>query len=288
MAFCTKCGSQVQGPFCGSCGAPAPDQTAGTAGAPAPFAPAAMPTVGPATAQKTSALAWILGGCAGLLVLAAIAGGLTMYFIAHKARQVAHSFESNPALAVTRMIAAVNPDVEVLSVDEGKGMITVRDKKTGKTITMNLHDAQKGKFVFEQDGNKVEMEAHADGDKGSFELKSNEGSMKFGTGAGKMPDWLPTYPGVTPTGLFSMQNDQGANGSFHFTTGDSIDQVVSYYNDAFKKAGMKVNTNSVQQNGKTSYSIVTAEEESGKHKAMVNATVAGNGTNVGITFSSPR
>src|ERR1700686_2393663 len=98
---------------------------------------------------------------------------------------------------------------------------------------------------------------------------------------------MPAYPGVTPTGLFSMQNDQSASGSFHFSTADSIDQVVAYYNDAFKKAGMKVNTNSVQQNGKTSYGIVTAEEEGAKHKAMVNATVAGSGTNVGITFSSP-
>ena len=79
-------------------------------------------------------------------------------------------------------MAAVHPDAEVVSVDEDKGMITVRDKKTGKTITMNLRDAQKGKFVFEQDGKKLQMEAHADGDKGSFELKSNEGSMKFGTG----------------------------------------------------------------------------------------------------------
>jgi hypothetical protein len=275
MAFCTKCGAQVEGPFCGSCGAPAPGTVA---------PPAAAPPVGPAAAQKTSALVWILGGCGGLIVLAAIVSGLSMYYIAHKARQVAR----NPALAVTRMIAALNPDVEVVSVDEDRGMITVRDKKTGKTITMNLRDAQKGKFVFEQDGKKVEMEAHADGDKGSFEVKSSEGSMKFGTGTGKMPDWLAAYPGSTPAGLFSMQNDKGASGSFHFTTGDSIDQVVGYYNDAFKKAGMKVNTNSVQQNGKTSYGIVTAEEEGSKRKAMVNATVAGDGTNVGITFSAPR
>jgi len=292
MAFCTKCGAQVQGPFCGSCGAPAPAggvQPPATSAVPplTPPAPAAPPPVGPATATKTSPLVWILGGCFGLLVLGAIGGGLTMYYIAHKARQAAHMMEKNPGYAVARMMAAVNPDVEVVSTDEDKGTITVRDKKTGKVLTMNLADAQKGKFVFEQDGQKLALEAHGDGDKGTLELKSSEGSMKFNAGADKLPDWLPAYPGAAAQGAMSLQNAQGSGGSFHFTTKDSIEQVTSYYEDALKKAGLKVNTNTVQANGKTGMGFVTAEETGGKRKAMVTATAAADGTTVSVNFGTP-
>ncbi|HET9318251.1 MAG TPA: hypothetical protein VFO27_00705 [Bryobacteraceae bacterium] len=237
------------------------------------------------TVQKTSALVWIVGGCGALVVLAAIAGGLTMYYLAHKAKQFAHGVGRNPALAAAKMMAAINPDVEVVSTDEDKGTITVRDKKTGKLLTMNLQDAQKGKFVFEQDGQKVEVQAHGEGDKGSLELKSSEGSMKLGTD-GKMPDWLPAYPGTAPKSLFSTQTPKGASGSFGFTTNDSIEQVTRYYEDALKKAGLTVKNQTIQSDGKTSMGIVTAEEAGNKRTVMVNATPSEGATSVAITFSA--
>jgi hypothetical protein len=241
-------------------------------------------------ARKTSPLIWVLAGCGGLIVLAMIVGGLAMYYIAHKASQVAHMVEKNPALAVTRMLAAANPEVDVVSVDEDKGKITVREKKTGKTMTMDFADAQKGKFVFEQDGQKLQMEARADGDKGSLEFKSGDGSMKFQTGAGseKLPDWIPVYPGSTPQGAFSLHkaDTKETSGSFHFTTKDSVEQVTRYYEDALKKTGMKVSTNTVQQDGKTGLGVVTADEAGNKRKAVVNAVVSSEGTNVGVTFTT--
>jgi hypothetical protein len=297
MAFCTKCGAQVQGPFCGSCGTPAPagsapqpgagPQPGGAAPPPVtPSVPAFVPPVSAAAPQKTSAVVWILGGCGGLVVLAALVGGITMYYVAHKVKQAAH----NPALAVTRLLAAANPDVDVVSTDEDKGTITVRDKKTGKTLTMNFADAQKGKFVFEQDGQKVQMEAHGEGDKGSFEVKSSEGSMKFQAGAGseKLPAWLPAYPGSVPQGAFSMQNPKETTGSFSFVTKDSIEQVMRYYEDALKKAGLKVTSNTMQQDGKTGLGIVTGEDAGNKRKAVVNATSSAEGINVGVTFTASR
>jgi hypothetical protein len=251
----------------------------------APVGPAAAAPVGPVTIQKSNALIWIVGGCGGLIVLAAIIGGLTFYYIAHKAKQFANTMEKNPALAIAKMAAAVNPDVEVLSTDENKGTITVRDKKTGKVLTVNLADAQKGKFVFEQDGKKLEMQAHTDGDKGSLELKTNDGTLNLGTN-GKMPDWLPAYPGSTPKAVFSAQSAKGSSGTFGFTTNDSIDQVVRYYEDALKRAGLTVKTQSMQANGKTSLGILTADEPGSKRSVMVNATIADGATSVAITFSA--
>lgn len=203
--------------------------------------------------------------------------------IAYKARQFVHTAQRNPAYSIARLAAAANPDIEVLSTDEDRGTMTVRNKKTGETLTINLQDAAKGKFVFEQNGKKAEIQAHADGDKGSLEIKSSEGSMKFGTDA-SMPDWLPAYPGSTPKGA-SAQGPNGSGGTFGFTTNDSIEQVVRYYEDALKKAGMKVTTNSMQQDGKTGLSIVSGEDVATKRKVAITATPSQGATGVSITFS---
>jgi len=302
MAFCTNCGAEVSGPFCGKCGAPAPRSTpaqggmapsggapAGS-GAPTPptfSTPAGPPPVQPApaaAAAKTSPLIWILAGCGGLIVLCVIVFGMITYYAAHKARQ----FAKNPALAISRMIAAANPDLDVVSVDEAKGVITVRDKKSGETVTMNFEDAQKGKFVFKGKGNEtVTMEAHGSGENGSLEVKSSEGTMKIG-GVAQLPDWLPAYPGSTPQPGMSAQTDKGNSAIFSFKTKDPIDQVVRYYEDALKKAGLKVNTNVMQQDGKPSLGIVTAEDSATQRKASVTATLAAGVTNVGVTVETKK
>jgi len=284
MEYCTNCGAQVTGPFCGSCGAPAKANTAaqGSGNIPSPPPGSAVPPapVAPATAAKTSPLVWVLAGCGGLIVIVALIFGV----IAYKARQFVHTAQRNPAYATARLMAAANPDIEVLSTDEDRGTMTVRNKKTGETLTINLKDAAKGKFVFEQNGKKAEINAQANGDKGSFEIKSSEGSMKFGTD-GKTPDWVPAYPGSTPKGVFSSQGPKGLAGSYTFTATDSIEQVTRYYEDALKKAGLTVTTNSMPQNGATGMSIVSGEDTATKRKAVVTATPSQGGTGVSVTFS---
>ena len=282
MEYCTNCGAQVTGPFCGSCGAPAKANTAaqGNVPSPPPGGPVPPPPVAPATATKTSPLVWVLAGCGGLIVIVALIFGV----IAYKARQFVSSAQRNPAYATARLMAAANPDIEVLSTDEDRGTMTVRNKKTGETLTINLKDAAKGKFVFEQNGKKAEFSAQGSGDKGSFEIKSSEGSMKFGTD-GKTPDWVPAYPGATQKGVFSSQTPKGLAGSYSFTVNDSIDQVAKYYEDALKKAGLTVTTNSVQQNGATGMSIISGEDTATKRKAVVTATPSQGATGVSVTFS---
>jgi hypothetical protein len=283
MAFCTKCGAQVQGPFCGSCGtpiatgAPAPGATASTPGPTLTSTPpSAAPASVPAAAGKTSPLVWVLAGCGGLIVIAALVFGVVLF----KTRQFVHSASRNPAYAMARLAAAANPDIEVLSTDEDKGTMTVHNKKTGETLTVNMQDAQKGKFVFEQNGKKAEINAHADGDKGSFEIKSSEGSMKFGTND-KTPDWVPVYTGVTPQGVFSAQTPQGSTGSFRFTTNDSVEQVGHFYEDALKNAGMKLTTTST-----SGFAMVSGEDAAAKRKVVVTASPSGATTSVGVTYTA--
>ena len=37
-----------------------------------------------------------------------------------------------------------NPNLEVLGVDEGTGKVTIKDKETGRTVTVSLDDLKNG------------------------------------------------------------------------------------------------------------------------------------------------
>src|SRR3989442_6898071 len=105
----------------------------------------------------------IVIGCGGLIIVGIIAFALGGFFLWNKAKQAGLDpdlIEKKPALAVAKMMVAANPDVELVSVDDEKGVITVKDKKTGETLTVDLDEAQQGRLVFKQEGKgEVTIEA---------------------------------------------------------------------------------------------------------------------------------
>ena len=247
MAFCTSCGAEVTGAFCKQCGTPALAASA----APAPVftaqpAAAAAPVAGAVPVKrKTSPLVWVLVIILGLFVLGAIATIGTGLFLVHKVRQAGFDPElmrQNPGLAITKMIAKANPDVDVLSTDEGAGKITVRDKKTGKVVTMTFDDAKNGKFSFS-----------AQGDDGKT------ASLEIGAGADKLPSWIPAYPGAKVEGTFAINGDsgQGTGGSFGFSTSDAPARVMSFYQDKCKELGINIKMTTTTDKGGM---IVAADE----------------------------
>src|SRR5258708_8370744 len=164
MAFCTTCGADVTAKsFCVQCGT-----AVGAPGAQGP--PALTP------AKKTSPILWIILGVVGLFVLAGIAVMSAGLFLAHKVAQ-------NPGMAIAKLLTAANPDVEVLSTDEGRNTITIRDKNTNETVTMNFDDVKNGKIVFKGNGQQATIRARADGEKGTLEISSPDGNVKFGAGS---------------------------------------------------------------------------------------------------------
>ena len=245
MAFCTSCGAEVKGAFCIQCGTPVSAAGASPAPVPPPQpamaaapAAAAAPVAGAAPVQrKTSPLVWVLVVILGLFVLGAIGVVGTGLFIVHKVRQAGFDpelMQRNPGLAISKMIASANPDVQVLSTDEGAGKITVRDKKTGKVVTMTFDDAKNGRFSFS-----------AQGDDGKT------ASMEFGAGADKLPSWIPAYPGAKVEGAFAVNGDsgQGTGGSFGFSTSDAPGKVMSFYQDKCKELGINIKMTTTTDKG---------------------------------------
>jgi hypothetical protein len=180
----------------------------------------------PPPEKKSSVWTWVLLGCGTFFLLGIIGVVLGGYFVWNKAKQAGldpELMEKHPAIATAKLMAALNPDIEVMSVDEDKQLITVKDKKTGRTVTLNLDQAKNGKVVFKADGQEpVTIEAGGDNSKASLEVKSPEGSAKFGSGSvSRLPDWLPAYPDAQLEGSYSADTKDGASGGFHFTTKDS-------------------------------------------------------------------
>ena len=225
---------------------------------------------GAAVARKTSPIVWVLVAVLGLFILGAIGTFGLGLFVVHKARQAGLDTEllqKNPGLAIAKLVATVNPDAEVLSTDDGAGKITVRDKKTGKVVTMTFDDVRKGKFSFEAEG-------------------PNNETARFEVGGDtKLPSYVPAYPGAKATGNFAVTGngpDGQGGGAYEgtFTTSDSIPQVLSFYRQKFQGDGMKLSLDSTtgDQGG-----MLVAEDEASGRAITIIAGKNGQETSISVT-----
>jgi hypothetical protein len=231
-----------------------------------------VPPVPPAgdvqPAKKKSPLVYILIGCGGIIVLGAVLIIGAISFGLYKAKQAGLDpdlIKKNPAVAMVKMAVAANPDAELLSIDEDRGVVTVRDKKTGKTVTMNFEDIKKGKISFEGEGGE---------------------KVTLGTQEGEpinLPSWFPSYPGATPRGAFSFQDKERNAAVFHFTTRDSAAQVFRFYESAFKNAGLTVEASGGENGG-----LVTGRDAGQDREATVTVSSGSNETEVSGTFKSKK
>lgn len=287
MPFCTNCGASVEGRFCPSCGNPmgAPVQEP----APPPPPSAVPPPVGQAPPQpaKKGPWLWVLVGCLGLIVLVGLAVGGGMLFIAHKAKQAGLDTElmkRNPGLAAAKMAVALNKDLEIVSTDEDGGTMTLREKSTGKQITVNFEDIKKGKIVFtDETGKTATIEGGSDG---SITATSEKGTMRAG-GKWSPPDWLPVYAGATIEGGSQIQSPASEGGVGTLTTSDSVDDVLKFYEDALKGMNMKV-AKAVSSSDNNRTGSVNAQDDAAKRHVNVVATSEGGSTKVVINYSAEK
>jgi hypothetical protein len=236
------------------------------------------PAGGAQPAKKKSPLLYILIGCGGVVVLAGVLVVAAISFGLYKAKQAGldpELLQKNPAVAMVKMAVAANPDAELVSIDEDRGIVKILDKKTGKTVTMNFEDIKNGKFSLEGDnGEKVSLETEGEG---GLKMKSADGSATLGGGPVTLPSWLPSYPGSTPQGAFSVQDKSGASAAFHFTTNDAPAKVLQFYEAGLKKSGLTV---------ESSGGVISATEASQGREAVVTVAPSGSGSQVSATFKS--
>jgi len=255
MAFCTSCGATVQGAFCQQCGTPSSAAAAQAAPAPPQAGPPAV-----ALKRKTSVVVWILLAVAGVFVLCIaglIAAGL---YVAR-----------NPGVAMAKLITAANPDAEVLSTDLGSQTLRIRDRRTGKEVTLSFDDVKKGRLKFSATGDNGEV-----------------ANLEIGGGEGKLPSWVPAYPGARAQGNLTASGADGGGvgegGIVTFTTSDSFSKVTEFYDAKCKEMGMSVNLSQLSDNGGL---IVGADD--GKQRTLHVMVAGGNGdTTITVTYGRKR
>jgi hypothetical protein len=233
---------------------------------------------------------YLLFGCGGLILIGVVAAVIFFYFVANKAQEMAGEMQRNPGFAAAKLAVQMNPDVVLVSSDEAKGTLTIRDKKTGQTVTVNFQKVgDGGKVTFTgDDGEEASISASGSDSTGSVEIKSNKGSVVIG-GGGTLPDlpsWMPNYPGSNAQGVFSGKTSEEDVLSYHFITSDSPAEVMSFYEDKLENEGLRVTTTNTTLSGRASGGTVTAESSDKRRVATIVVVSSMEGTQVRLNVVS--
>jgi hypothetical protein len=241
------------------------------------------PPTGPAAPKKgLSPLAWVGIGCGVILVLGFIVVSVGGYFAARKLKQVAE----NPAMAVAEAMVAANPDVELVKKDEDAKTITVRDKKTGEVMTVDLDDIKNGQIKFKDaNGKEANLQMGQEG----IKVTDEKGNTAFQAGAGQvkdLPSWVPVYPGGQTQGSFSSQTAEEKTANFSVTTSDSVDQVLAFYKEKLEANGLKIEQTSTGTNANGSGAMLSAKSADEKRTVVVMAGTGSDskGTTATVTY----
>lgn len=273
MAFCSNCGATLTGSFCTQCGSKTGTAAAGQAVPLPPPVPQPAPGTAPVR-RKTSPIVWILVAFLGVILLFGIAVVGTGIFVARKAIHAGIDpdlMKRNPGLAMAKLITSMNPDTEIVKTDDNAGTVTIRDRRTSKVTTFSFDDIRNGRF---------NMQVQDDSGKTA--------TVEVGGVGGKLPSWVPGYPGSTPKGTFSVtgtsDDGSGSGGNFTYTTPDPPSKVMSFYQDKAREMGMKANVNTTTDDGGM---LIVADDDSRRTLTIV----VGKGspdTTVNVSYASKR
>jgi len=228
---------------------------------------------------------WLAIGCVGILVLGGVAVGGFVWWGAHKVKSMAQELQEHPEQTIVKALAAMDTDVEVVSTDEANGKVTLRNKKTGEVMTVDMQDIREGKINFKTAEGNVGMSF--DQQAGKMEVRGANGEVAtFGAGT-RLPDWVPTYPGGVAEGVFSSDTPEQSGGTFALTTSDSVDQVFGYYKQQLESGGYKVTESRYSGTGGTG-GIVAGESSDGKRNITFTLATDAGKTRVAGAYSETK
>jgi len=245
--------------------------------------------VAPQQSQKKglSPLAWVGIGCLGLLVIGGIVATAITVFVVGKVKEVAGEMEEDPVATTAKLLAAANPDIELVEADKENRTVTFRDVKTGQELTFGYDDIEQGKVTFSSGSESAELEvATGDDGSGGLTVKTSEGTATFGAGgdASDIPDWVPVYPGVTPTSNFSAEGTGQSTGTFSFTSDADIESILDFYDDQVKKVGLETKSRTTTTEG----AIWVAASSDESRGLTVMASKQSSGMEVVVSFTEKR
>ena len=228
-------------------------------------------------------------GCGALTLVVLIAIGLIVMKLGQKAREFAGDFKKNPAKAAAMLALRANPDLEVVNADDGKGEVTIKDKKTGEITTVSFSELAQGKLTMKNGkGEEVSIDASAAKD-GKVTVKGPNGETVIGgSAAAPLPSWLPAYPGMkSESGALNVSRaDKKAGISISYTTDDPT-KVKDFYEAQFKAAGFKTEAKLVNV-GNFATGSVKAEKADTAQKVTIVITGESGKTSITANYEEPK
>jgi hypothetical protein len=165
-------------------------------------------------------------------------------------------------------------------VDEKAGKVRIREKSTGKVMTIDIDQARQGRIVFtDEEGKRVEI----GGEKG-IEVDAPGERVRIGAGEDSQPSWLPRYPGAKNIASFSKEDRRGDSGSVNFVTEDSVEKVAAFYREALQSAGMNPEVERTDQAGVVRVARVEGKDPAKGREVEITITGAADNTMVVVTF----
>ncbi|MGH9464110.1 MAG: hypothetical protein ACRD0X_00585 [Thermoanaerobaculia bacterium] len=258
--------------------------------------------------KKMGVLGWIVIGCLGLVVVAGVVFVGGVWFVGKKVKGVVEDFEQDPVRAAAEFAVKMNPELELVAVDDGAKTMTIREKATGKELTVDWSQISQGQFRFEADGEEMTIEAspseqggrlkiEADGKEVTIDAVATEqgGVVTIQDGAGEAQatltaggvadaglDWFPRYPGASALAVnYTTRTGEARNDYFTFTTSDAVEQVLDFYDAALKKQGFETSKSSFSTNDQPGGTILGWTADQG-HTFTLVAGREGEATQVGV------
>jgi hypothetical protein len=258
-----------------------------------PYQPVTPPPPGVPPAKKgMSPWAWVAIGCVVILIFCGIALGIMGWF----AKRAVDKFAKNPGMAAAELAVRANPDLELVSTDEAKNSITVKDKKTGEVTTFSADDAKNGNFSIKSDKGSTSFSTTGGANGGAVIKTTDEKGQQTTINAGastpqNLPSWLPVYPGGTVQGTMDTNGPEGRSAAFTVSSKDDSGKMLDFYESQLKGAGFNptkntynTTTNGVAQNGGT----VTGKSGDGKREVSVLISSTPEGAQAVVTFSDKK
>ncbi len=248
-----------------------------------------MSTSDSSSKKGTSPFAILGIGC-GIL---AIGLGIGAFVLIGKgcsmAKEYAAEYQKNPAKATALLVLKSNPDYELVSTDDAKSEVTVKQKSTGETLTLSFDDIAQGKMVMKNSkGQVITMDGSQ---QGKITINGPSGTTTIGgkaDGSTAPPAWVPQYPGATVQsgGLKSEQEDKISGTSVSMTS-DPVQKVRDTFETDLKAAGFTVTTTSGGNDIATG-TLINATKTGPEQNLTIALSTVGQTTNIVINYNGTK